>query len=526
MPPLAKIAYILLCHKNPATVVAQARVLTSAGDYLSVHVDASAPEDVFREIRDGLAGSENVTFARRVRCGWGEWSLVQGTLNALEAALEAFPDASHFYMISGDCMPIKSAAYIHRYFDAHDFDVIENHDFNNSDWIKVGLRADRLEYRHWFNERRHKALFYASLAVQKRLGLKRRTPKELRIRIGSQWWCLRRATIEKVRQFLRQHPDVVRYFRTTWIPDETFFQTLVPHLVARDEISSRTLTFLMFSDYGIPVTFHLDHLDLLRSQDMLFARKISENSKTLRDALGALFASDEIPDRVENNGPALSAYLTHRGRIGRRLAERMWERGNSIGRGHELFVIVCKKWHVAGKFARRFTELGSPASMGYLFDAPNVVLPDLGNVESSREKRTRHRRAFLKLLFEQQATERLMICLDPSNTETIRDFAGDACAMRVMEIACNYDEDYLMGHAKRVGLGGAELTGQPLRQLITTLDQNFADESEHLRDLDLPHFNRLRERDSPHENATAITRFLGIPHDDALSVARDRTLFS
>ncbi|MFQ5623703.1 MAG: DUF5928 domain-containing protein [Paracoccaceae bacterium] len=523
---MAKIAYILLCHRNSETVIAQARTLVSAGDCLCVHVDGSAPQEIFRQIRDGLADVPGVAFARRVRCGWGEWSLVKATLNALETALGAFPDASHFYTVSGDCMPIKSAAYIRRFLDRNDCDVIENVDFHESDWIKVGLKEERLSYRHWFNERDSKRLFYASLAAQKKLGLNRRAPKDLKMRIGSQWWCLRRRTVERLFEFLRKRRDVVRFFRTTWIPDETFFQTLVPHLVPREEIAPRTLTFLVFSDYGIPVTFHLDHFDLLRTQNKLFARKVSENAIELREKLSDLFVSGEIPDCVTDNGPTLAAYLMHRGRVGRRLAQRMWERGNSIGRGHELFVIVCKKWHVAERFAREFSKFGGPACLGYLFDAEDVALRDLGNLERGREKRTRHRRAFLKLLFEQHDAERLMICLDPSNTETIGDFAGDPCSMRVLEIACEFDEDYLLGHARRVGLGGNELTGESRRHLIDTLAQNIRDESERLRDLDLPHFDRLRQRDSLHENAEAIARFLGIPHYEARSIATDRSLFN
>ena len=77
--------------------------------------------------------------------------------------------------------------------------------------------------------------------------------------IGSQWWCLRRRTVEMILEFLQQRRDVIRFFSTTWIPDETFFQTLVRHLVPKGEIENRTLTFLMFSDYGMPVTFYNDH---------------------------------------------------------------------------------------------------------------------------------------------------------------------------------------------------------------------------------------------------------------------------
>jgi hypothetical protein len=77
----------------------------------------------------------------------------------------------------------------------------------------------------------------------------------------------------------------MRFFRTTWIPDETFFQTLVRHLCPT-EIRSRTLTFLMFTDYGMPVTFYNDHYDLLLiSQDYLFARKISPEARVLEEKL-------------------------------------------------------------------------------------------------------------------------------------------------------------------------------------------------------------------------------------------------
>ena len=90
-------------------------------------------------------------------------------LEAVRAAVAAFPAATHFYMLSGDCMPVKSAAYAHDYLDAHDLDYIENFDFFDSDWIKTGFKEERLIYRHWFNERSHKALFYASLQLQQRL---------------------------------------------------------------------------------------------------------------------------------------------------------------------------------------------------------------------------------------------------------------------------------------------------------------------------------------------------------------------
>ena len=69
---MAKIAYILLCHKDPDAIIIQAERLTAAGDYMSIHFDARASSADFQRIVDALKDNSNVTFAhRRIRCGWG-----------------------------------------------------------------------------------------------------------------------------------------------------------------------------------------------------------------------------------------------------------------------------------------------------------------------------------------------------------------------------------------------------------------------------------------------------------------------
>ena len=45
------------------------------------------------------------------------------------------------------------------------------------------------------------------------------------------------------------------------------------------------MTFLMFTDYGMPVTFYNDHHDLLLAQASLFARKISTEATELKTRL-------------------------------------------------------------------------------------------------------------------------------------------------------------------------------------------------------------------------------------------------
>ncbi|MDF1718758.1 MAG: DUF5928 domain-containing protein [Antarcticimicrobium sp.] len=523
---MAKIAYILLCHKDPEAIVAQAERLTAAGDYISIHFDARAPLAHFRQIRDALADNPNVTFARpRIRCGWGEWSLVQATLNAVEAAVEAYPRATHFYMLSGDCMPVKSAEYAHRFLDTQDRDFIESVDFFDSNWIKTGMKEDRLIYRHFLNERKHKALFYASVNLQRRLGLKRAIPSDIRMQIGSQWWCLRRRTIEWILDFCRTRRDVMRFFRTTWIPDETFFQTLVRHLIPENEIESRTLTFLMFSDYGMPVTFYNDHYDLLLAQDYLFARKISPEATDLKARLGRLYAAHDVEFRISNEGQNLHKFLTGRGRIGRRFGIRFWEAESSLGRERELMIIVCKKWHVAKRLLQNIRQITNLPAIGYLFNEVDTPLPDLGGIEGSLEKRARHRRALMRMLFDHYQTDRLIVCMDPGNLDLVQDFASDRSIARILEIECQFSDDYLIGHARRIGLAGEETGQAALERLLPAIRNDLIHETDLLRDAGFEHFSRIRETAEVEQNAAALSDFLAIPHDQAMGLAQEAHLF-
>ncbi|QBF33159.1 DUF5928 domain-containing protein [Thalassococcus sp. S3] len=524
---MARIAYILLCHKDPDAVILQAQRLTAAGDYMSIHFDARAPADAFQRIKSALDDNPRVAFAHtRIKCGWGAWSLVQASLYAIESAVDAFPRATHFYMLSGDCMAIKTAEYAHRFLDENDADFIESFDYFDSDWIKTGWKEERLIYRHFFNERTQPKLFYAAFNLQEKLGLTRNIPADIQVQIGSQWWCLRRRTIEWILDFTRRRRDVMRFFRTTWIPDETFFQTLVRHVVPGHEIRNRTLTFLMFSDYGMPVAFYNDHYDMLLTQDFLFARKISPEAEELKSRLGDLYSDTGVEFRISNEGQSLYTFLTGRGRIGRRFSMRFWETESSLGRQRELMIVTCKKWHVAKRLLHQIRQITNVPTIEYLFNEEETTLPDLGGIQSTLWKRTRHRRALMRMLFDYYETDRLIVCMDPGNLDLMQDFFTDRSKTRLLEIQCKFTEEYLIGHAMRVGLAGEQTSQATLDGLIPTIRNDIVYESDLIRDANFEHHYRMRETADLDENMHALTQFLTIDTDKARALAETEYLFA
>jgi hypothetical protein len=62
---MAKIAYILLCHKDPEAIIQQAERLTAVGDYMAIHFDASANPKHFAAIKAALQDNPNVAFSRK-----------------------------------------------------------------------------------------------------------------------------------------------------------------------------------------------------------------------------------------------------------------------------------------------------------------------------------------------------------------------------------------------------------------------------------------------------------------------------
>ncbi|KIC24786.1 MULTISPECIES: DUF5928 domain-containing protein [unclassified Leisingera] len=524
---MAKIAYILLCHKDPEAIIQQAERLTAAGDCMAIHFDGRAAPEDYQLIRSELADNPNVTFAKkRIKCGWGEWSLVEATLHALRSAVEEFPRATHFYMLSGDCMAVKTAEYAHQFLDAHDKDFIESFDFFESDWIKTGMKEERLIYRHFFNERKHKQLFYWSHGLQKRLGLQREIPADIQVQIGSQWWCLRRRTVEWILGFIRKRRDVMRFFRTTWIPDETFFQTLVRHLIPEAEIETRTLTFLMFTDYGMPVNFYNDHYDLLLSQDFLFARKISPEAKELKSRLGRLYAAQGVDFQISNEGRSLYKFLAQRGRDGRRFAPRFWETESTLGRERELLIVVCKKWHVAKRLLEQIRQVTNIPAIEYLFNEEDTPLPDLGGIQAALMKRTRHRRALMRMLFEYYESDQLIICLDPGAIDLMNDFHSDRSSTRFLHIECDFSDDYLIGHARRVGLAGERTPQLTLERLLPTIRNDILHENDRIRDAGFGQLYEIRESSSVEENADQLSGFLNLSGDQSRQIAGTSYLFA
>ncbi|GGE56394.1 DUF5927 domain-containing protein [Actibacterium pelagium] len=318
------VGVIMLAHTALDRASTVARYFAQNGCPVMIHCDKSTPLEDYENFVRSLSGVKLVSFVDRVRVDWGTWTLVSATLKASEALLEKHPEVQHVMLASGSCLPLRPVSELRDYLAQHPkTDFIESVTTRDVRWTIGGLDEERFHLRFPFSWKRHRRFFDRYVALQRRIGFRRKIPRGLIPHLGSQWWCLTRSTLTSILEGPRR-AEFDTYFKRVWIPDESYFQTLVRYY-GRD-VESRSLTLSKFDFHGKPHVFYDDHLQLLRNSDCFMVRKVWPNANRLyreflRPAASRKPAADPNPGKIERVF-AQSRLLRHQGRRGLYMTSR------------------------------------------------------------------------------------------------------------------------------------------------------------------------------------------------------------
>lgn len=273
---------VMLVHDALDRAEQLVRHWSTHGCPVVIHVDKRVKRRPYAGFVNALSDLENVRFCGRHRCEWGTWSLVAASQTASELMLKSFPEVSHVFLASGACLPLRPVSEMRRYLEARPrTNFIESVTTEDVPWTVGGLDHERFILRFPFSWKRHRWIFDKYVGLQRTLKFKRKVPDGIVPHLGSQWWCLTRKTLSAI----LNDPDRAkydRYFRAVWIPDESYYQTLVR--LHSTEVESRSLTLSKFDYQGKPHIFYDDHLQLLRRSDCFVARKIWPKADKLYDS--------------------------------------------------------------------------------------------------------------------------------------------------------------------------------------------------------------------------------------------------
>jgi len=276
-----RLTYILLCHEGSKQIIQLVDKILELDNSSKViiHFDLAGSNRAYLQLASKFKREARCYFVtKRVNCGWGEFSLVQATLNSLAFSVEHGLEGDYFYLLSESCYPLANYSDLKSFLINHSGqDFIE---VRGSDWIKNGIREDRFLYHHFLNKRKYPFLFKYLYKLQKFFLKPRSLPEPLHsIKFGSQWWCLRTSTVKKILEYLSSAQGVKRFFHTVWIADECFFQTVVNELIPHSQIYNASLTHFKFDKNGQPEVYSLDQVSDLKLDNKFFIRKLQEKNK-------------------------------------------------------------------------------------------------------------------------------------------------------------------------------------------------------------------------------------------------------
>jgi Core-2/I-Branching enzyme len=280
----------MLVHQNPRLLKRAIGTLSSEDSAFFIHVDGKSDIQSFTDI-----GGSNVFFAeRRVAINWGEFSMVQATLQLLRHALERPEGYDYFVLLSGSDYPLRGGNYIRKFLEVH-----RGEQFMSA--VKMpapGYPLSKINLLRYSSDKPVRRFAARALA---KVGLAQRDHRKHLRRLqpysGSQWWTISRDASRYIVEFTTSNPHLEKYFRNTFTSDEMFFHTILANSSFQHRLR-RNLVYLDWPRAGKhPAMLNDTHVAFFEAQEevcvndewgsgeVLFARKFSDDSLPLLDRI-------------------------------------------------------------------------------------------------------------------------------------------------------------------------------------------------------------------------------------------------
>jgi len=272
-----KIAFLCLAHHNPGVFGSLIKELQSQipdSNYF-IHVDKRSSLKSFSSQFE--KSPINIHFIHnRIRCFWGDISLVHATLELFKASYQS--QADYFVLHSGEDA-VVSSSLIEDISGLNGKSRIGYWSLPYERWWGGGMF--RVNMMHFFDKkkRRHWNFKMSSLFGDK---LHKYTTSyristlnpEIKLYGGQQWMVLHRSAVAYILQFLNLNPSYMDAFEYAFAPDELFFHTILLNNHNLEFVNQHT-HFVRFNDFESSPEY-LNHSDInqLRIEGKyLFARK-------------------------------------------------------------------------------------------------------------------------------------------------------------------------------------------------------------------------------------------------------------
>lgn len=286
-----RIAFIMLCHKNPIQINMLIDKLSEFSDAdIYIHVDLN-----HTDIRKSIKEQKNVYLVseeKSFHIQWGSVDIVKATLQLIREVRDSGKQYDYIWLVSGQDYPICPV-------NENERRLASNYGMNYIETIVPGdaqynryKKLYELSYPTWINgnnvviksiKRIYMLLtggYYHTFSA-----FIRKKPFDFDFAFGSQWWTLTAVAAFEILSYSDEHSEILEYYKKSIIPDESFFQTLF----MRGPYSDQRMMNLTYVNWGknrrSPETLTSADLEKLmeKSVSFCFARKfeLDESSELI-----------------------------------------------------------------------------------------------------------------------------------------------------------------------------------------------------------------------------------------------------
>lgn len=283
---MKRIAYILSAYKDAPHLARLVTALDDCADFY-IHIDLKTDIRPFKELL-----GDRATFVPGHWVSWGGWEQVEYQKELLAAVLRSGVEYARVVCLSGQDYPLWRNKEIHRYFDEQ-----KNTEFimgmNLTRCTRADQRSKIVNYHFFRNLRWRNNWWKNKLIVVSRNLMKwlpvRKSPttrldnRKADVFFGSDYWAVTLPCARHIYEKLCTEREMVRYFKSSFVPSELCIQTLVFNspfgkralLHEGDYPGLSGLTPLHYIEYGRAIkTLTAEDLPLLQSSGKMFCRKV------------------------------------------------------------------------------------------------------------------------------------------------------------------------------------------------------------------------------------------------------------
>ena len=268
-----KIAHLILAHKDPGLVERLVKKLQHNDADIYILLDAKADINEFIYI-ENIANTYFVD--RRIKTEWGNYSIIESTLNGFEYILNSRKNYTHINLLSGQDYPLKPIEEIHRFlYENSDKTFMRLLSINDNEWEQGKERLAKYSFGDYRFILKYKLQYLANTFLPQR-----KVPLNLRPYGGSQWLTITPQCALYTINYLKNNPYLKRFFRQTWAIDEIFFQTILINSPLRDKLVNDNLRFIEQVGNTRPTIFTINDIERLSTSGKFFARKFDNEIDT------------------------------------------------------------------------------------------------------------------------------------------------------------------------------------------------------------------------------------------------------